>query len=40
MNAQQLYDHIIKPTHLYMGGGYESKNANFLSLCTAADRKS
>ena len=36
MNAQQLYDHIIKPTHLYMGGNYESKNANFLSLCTAA----
>ena len=36
MNAQQLYDCIIKPTHLYMGGNYESKNANFLSLCTAA----
>ena len=36
MNAQQLYDHIIKPTHLYMGSNYESKNANFLSLCTAA----
>ena len=36
MNSQQLYDHIIKPTHLYMGGNYESKNANFLSLCTAA----
>ena len=36
MNSQQLYDHIIKPTHLYMGGNYESRNANFLSLCTAA----
>lgn len=36
MNAQQLYDNIIKPTHLYMGGNYESKDANFLSLCTAA----
>lgn len=36
MDAQQLYDHIIKPTHKYMGGNYESKNANFLSLCTAA----
>lgn len=36
MNAQQLYDYIIKPTHEYMGGNYESKNANFLSLCTAA----
>jgi len=36
MNSQQLYDHIIKPTHEYMGGNYESKNANFLSLCTAA----
>lgn len=36
MNAQQLHDHIIKPTHEYMGGNYESKNANFLSLCTAA----
>ncbi len=36
MNSQQLYDCIIKPTHLYMAGNYESKNANFLSLCTAA----
>ena len=36
MNSQQLYDHIIKPTHEYMGGNYESINANFLSLCTAA----
>ena len=36
MNSQQLYDCIIKPTHTYMGGNYESRNANFLSLCTAA----
>ena len=36
MNAQQLLDYIIKPTHKYMGGNYESKAANFLSLCTAA----
>ncbi|QDP48175.1 MAG: hypothetical protein Unbinned6437contig1000_29 [Prokaryotic dsDNA virus sp.] len=36
MNAQQLYDYIIKPTHQYMGGNYESKESNFLSLCTAA----
>jgi len=36
MDAQQLYDCIIKPTHKYMGGNYESENANFLSLCTAA----
>lgn len=36
MNSQQLYDCIIKPTHKYMGRNYESKNANFLSLCTAA----
>ena len=36
MHSQQLYDYIIKPTHEYMGGNYESKNANFLSLCTAA----
>ena len=36
MNAQQLLDYIIKPTHQYMGGNYESKAANFLSLCTAA----
>jgi len=36
MDAQQLYDHIIKPTHEYMRGNYESKNANFLLLCTAA----
>lgn len=36
MNAQQLYDYIIKPTHEYMGQNYASKDANFLSLCTAA----
>ena len=36
MNPQQLLDYIIKPTHQYMGGNYESKSANFLSLCTAA----
>ena len=36
MNAQQLYDYIIKPTHQYMGVNYESKESNFLSLCTAA----
>lgn len=36
MNPQQLLDYIIKPTHEYMGGNYESKSANFLSLCTAA----
>jgi len=36
MNSQQLLDYIIKPTHKYMGGHYESTNANFLSLCTAA----
>ena len=36
MHSQQLYDLIIKPTHEYMCGNYESKNANFLSLCTAA----
>ena len=36
MNAQQLYDCIIKTTHEYIGGNYESKSANFLSLCTAA----
>ena len=36
MNPQQLLDYIIKPTHQHMGGNYESKSANFLSLCTAA----
>jgi hypothetical protein len=36
MNAQQLHDHIIKPTLEYMGGNYYSKDAAFLLLCTAA----
>ena len=36
MNAQQLHDHIIKPTLQYMGGNYDSKDARFLLLCTAA----
>ncbi len=36
MQAQQLHDYIIKPTLEYMGGNYDSKNARFLLLCTAA----
>lgn len=36
MNAQQLYDNIIKPTHAYMGKSYMGKDSGFLSLCTAA----
>ena len=36
MNSQQLHDLIIKPTLKYMGGNYNSKDARFLSLCTAA----
>ena len=36
MDAQQLYNHIIKPTHIYMGGNYHSKNASMQSLATAA----
>ena len=36
MNSQQLHDHIIKPTLEYMGGNYNSENARFLLLCTAA----
>ena len=36
MNAQQLHDHIIKPTLKYMSGNYYSKDAAFLLLCTAA----
>ena len=36
MNAQQLHDYIIKPALEYMGGNYNSKNARFLLLCTAA----
>ena len=36
MNAQQLLNHIIKPTLGYMGGNYDSKNAQMLLLATAA----
>ncbi len=36
MQAQQLHDYIIKPTLEYMGGNYDSKNARYLLLCTAA----
>lgn len=36
MNPQQLHDYIIKPTTEYMGGGYNSIEARFLLLCTAA----
>ena len=36
MDAQQLHDYIIKPTLEYMGENYNSKNARFLLLCTAA----
>lgn len=36
MNAQQLHDYIIKPTLEYMGGNYQSVEARFLLLCTAA----
>lgn len=36
MNAQQLHDHIIKPTLEYMGGNYYSKDSAFLLLATAA----
>lgn len=36
MNAQQLHDHIIKPTLEYMGGNYNTVEARFLLLCTAA----
>jgi hypothetical protein len=36
MNAQQLHDHIIKPTLEYMSGNYYSKDAAFLLLCTSA----
>lgn len=36
MNAQQLHDCIIKPTLEYMGGNYNSVEARFLLLCTAA----
>lgn len=36
MNAQQLLDFIIVPTLKYMGGNYNSKNAQMLLLATAA----
>ena len=36
MDAQQLLDHIIKPTLEYMGGNYNSKSAQILLLATAA----
>ena len=36
MQAQQLLDYIIKPTLEYMGGGYNSKDAQMLLLATAA----
>ena len=36
MNPQQLHDYIIKPTLEYMGGNYNSIEARFLLLCTAA----
>ena len=36
MNSQQLLDYIIKPTLEYMGGNYNSKNAQMLLLATAA----
>lgn len=36
MNAQQLHDYIIKPTLEYMGNSYNSVDARFLLLCTAA----
>ena len=36
MNAQQLHDYIVKPTLEYMGGNYNTVEARFLLLCTAA----
>ena len=36
INAQQLHDHIVKPTLEYMRGNYYSRDAAFLMLCTAA----
>ena len=36
MNAQQLHDFIINPTLDYMGKSYNSIEARFLLLCTAA----
>ena len=36
MNAQQLHDYIIKPALEYMGDNYNTVEARFLLLCTAA----
>ena len=36
MDAQQLHDHIIEPTLEYMSGNYNTVEARFLLLCTAA----
>jgi hypothetical protein len=36
MDAQQLHDHIIEPTLEYMGSNYNTVEARFLLLCTAA----
>ncbi len=36
MNPQQLHDCIIKPTLEYMDGNYNTIEARFLLLCTAA----
>lgn len=36
MDAKQLLELIITPTHKYMGGNYQSDSADLLSLCTAA----
>lgn len=36
MDSQQLLDYIIKPTLEYMGGNYNSKEAQMLLLATAA----
>lgn len=36
MNPKQLLDLIIKPTLKYMGGNYQSRESEFLLLCTAA----
>lgn len=36
MDAKQLLELIITPTHNCMGGNYQSDSADLLSLCTAA----
>lgn len=36
MDAKQLLELIITPTHNRMGGNYQSDSADLLSLCTAA----